>query len=75
MATLILSFILLSAIVGAMAIGVIVKGRPIKGSCGGIASLKMGRACDICGGEQNKCDEAKQSAGDTTQSAQYFEVK
>lgn len=75
METLILSFILLSAIVGAMAIGVIVKGRPIKGSCGGIASLGMGRACDICGGEQDKCDKARQPAGDKPQSAQYFEVK
>lgn len=57
MTTIFLTFFVLLLVVAGMAIGVIVQGKPIKGSCGGIASLGMGRACDICGGDKNKCDE------------------
>lgn len=59
MATVILSFIILALVITGMAIGVILQGKPIKGSCGGIASLGMGQACDICGGDQQKCDDNK----------------
>lgn len=57
MATIILSFILLGLVMTGMAIGVILKGKPIKGSCGGIGALGMGAACDICGGDANKCEK------------------
>ena len=59
MATVILSFIILALVITGMAIGVILQGKPIKGSCGGIAALGMGQACDICGGDQQKCDDNK----------------
>jgi hypothetical protein len=32
-----------------LAIGLIIKNQPIKGSCGGIANLTDGSTCDICG--------------------------
>lgn len=57
MATLLISFIVLLTVMAAMAIGVILQNKPIKGSCGGIATLGMGKACDICGGDTKKCDE------------------
>lgn len=57
MATLLLSFVVLLTVMVAMAIGVIVQGKPIKGSCGGIGALGMGRACDICGGNTQKCEK------------------
>lgn len=70
MTTFLLSFVLLLMVMAAMAIGVIIQGKPIKGSCGGIASLGMGKACDICGGNTKKCEEEtkKQAAelGDTS---------
>jgi hypothetical protein len=56
MLTVVLTFMLLIFIVLGMAIGVIFRGQPIKGSCGGIASLGMSEGCDICGGDKNKCD-------------------
>lgn len=57
MATILISFVLLATVMAAMAIGVILRGKPIKGSCGGISSLGMGAACDICGGDSSKCEK------------------
>lgn len=57
MATLILSIVIFVIVVGAMAIGVILGRKPIKGSCGGMSSLGMDTACDICGGDTKKCEE------------------
>ncbi|NRB41160.1 MAG: (Na+)-NQR maturation NqrM [Pseudomonadales bacterium] len=39
-----------------MATGLIIKGQPLKGSCGGVAKLMGYEECDICGGNPNKCD-------------------
>lgn len=55
--------IVLLAIVGAMAVGVIMGRKPIAGSCGGIGAA-LGEddyVCDICGGDPEKCEE--QSSG------------
>lgn len=57
MATFLFSLIFLLLVVGAMAVGVIFSHKPIKGSCGGIQALGMGRECDICGGDPLQCDE------------------
>ena len=57
METLLLAFILLALVIAGMAIGVILKGKPIKGSCGGMTALGMDTACDICGGDKKKCDD------------------
>ena len=52
-----LAFLVILALVGAMSVGVIFGRNPIKGTCGGMAALKMGSGCDICGGDASKCDE------------------
>ena len=46
-----------------MAIGVIMGKSPLKGSCGGVgAALKESDyVCDLCGGDQKKCDELSPS--------------
>lgn len=44
-------------IILAMSIGVIMGGKPIAGSCGGMASLGMDTACDICGGDKTICED------------------
>tara|TARA_Y100001970_G_scaffold165824_1_gene202794 strand:- start:30975 stop:31154 length:180 start_codon:yes stop_codon:yes gene_type:complete len=42
-------FLLITASFAAIAIGVIVKNKPISGSCGGMANLQDGAPCKICG--------------------------
>lgn len=45
--TLILTFLIISAVIAAMSIGVIAGRAPIKGSCGGL----NGRGCELCSGK------------------------
>jgi len=80
MATILLAFILLGTIMAAMAIGVILQGKPIKGSCGGIAALGMGQDCDICGGDRTKCDSTKKDKANSPKNSAdekkgFYEVK
>ena len=42
-------FLLIAISFAAIAIGVIVKNKPISGSCGGLANIEDGRTCQICG--------------------------
>lgn len=57
MATFIVTFCFIAFVIAAMAIGVIMGKKPITGSCGGMSALGMEMACDICGGDQDICDE------------------
>ncbi len=60
MSTLILTFAIFLTVVAAMAIGVIVNGRAIKGSCGGLNDIDgLGGACDICEGKK-VCEKRKE---------------
>ncbi len=45
--TLLLAFIIISALLALMSIGVIAGRNPIKGSCGGL----NGQGCELCSGE------------------------
>ena len=42
-------FVLIAISFAAIAIGVIVKNKPISGSCGGLANVEDGAPCRICG--------------------------
>lgn len=48
METLIISFILLILVILGMAIGVILNGRTIKGSCGGLNAVAGADKCMVC---------------------------
>ena len=60
METMILSFVILLLIVGGMAIGVLMGGKPIAGSCGGMTALGMDVACDVCKGDPEVCETEQQ---------------
>ncbi len=60
----ILSFVVLMLVVAGMAIGVINGRAPIAGSCGGLNNIGIDGACEICGGDPQKCEnEATTGAG------------
>ena len=58
--TFFLAFILVSALVALMAVGVLFGRKPIAGSCGGMKALGMGMECEICGGDAAKCETESQ---------------
>ena len=49
------AFLLMTLLVGIMAVGVIFGRQPISGSCGGMKALGMEMECEICGGDLDKC--------------------
>ena len=57
MGLFIVTFLVIALVISGMAIGVILGKKPITGSCGGMSALGMKTACDVCGGNQSKCDE------------------
>ena len=54
------SVIFIGIVIAAMAVGVIFSNKPIKGSCGGLATVGMKEGCEICGGGRGKCEENTQ---------------
>lgn len=48
MATIIFSLIVVALSIGGMAIGLILKNKPLQPSCGGIY-LEKGDTCEVCG--------------------------
>ena len=57
--TIMAAVIFIGLLFSAMAVGVILSNKPIKGSCGGLATLGMKEGCEICGG-RGKCEENTQ---------------
>jgi hypothetical protein len=60
METIILTAIVVALIIAAMAVGAIFRGKPISGSCGGLAAIGIDGKCDICGGNPAKCEEEQE---------------
>lgn len=52
---IVLAFMLL--IMAVMAVGVIMGRRPIAGTCGGLNRIGMKEGCDVCGGNDQVCEE------------------
>lgn len=57
MTTLLLTFLVVSTLVGLMCVGLFFGRKPISGSCGGMKALGMDVECEICGGDPNACKE------------------
>ncbi|WP_336366885.1 (Na+)-NQR maturation NqrM [Marinobacter sp. C2H3] len=61
MGTFLLALGIVVFLVAAMSVGVIFGRKPISGTCGGIGALGLGTACEICGGNRQKCEEANET--------------
>ena len=63
MTTILLTIVIFGLIIAGMAIGVLMGGKPIAGSCGGVGAAlgETNYNCDICGGDPNKCEEQRES--------------
>jgi hypothetical protein len=59
MTTLLIVFIVMVLFVVFMSAGILLGGKPISGSCGGMSAVGMKGACDVCGGDLQKCDSIK----------------
>lgn len=67
MATFILAFLVMATVVTIMAIGVIVRQKPIKGTCASLSNLGANGECVICGKKPESPDD--NDCGDTTPSS------
>ncbi|MGB2062940.1 MAG: (Na+)-NQR maturation NqrM [Gammaproteobacteria bacterium] len=58
MNTLLVTFIIMALSFAGLALGLILRNQPIKGSCGGMANLEEGSPCQICGRtDPSNCDK------------------
>lgn len=57
MTLFLISMLVIGLVMAGMAVGVLAGRAPIKGSCGGMGSLGIDTACEICGGDPQRCDE------------------
>ena len=57
MSEIFLGFLIISISFIGLALGLIFRSQPIKGSCGGMANLEEGAECQICGrSDANSCN-------------------
>jgi Uncharacterized protein conserved in bacteria len=66
--TFLLAFVFIAIVITIMSVGVIFGRAPIKGSCGGMGAVGIGAACELCGGDPNRCetefDDVSSSSGE-----------
>lgn len=62
--TIIVAIVLFALLFAAMAIGVILANKPVRGSCGGIGARGTRTDCEICGGDPKRCDDQQRRKPD-----------
>ena len=73
MAVFLVSTLVIGLVIAGMAIGVMFGRPPIKGSCGGMGALGIDTACDLCGGDPNRCDEeTRGGTGDQPDAGKFY---
>ncbi len=63
MSIFLITFLLMTIITIAMAVGVLAGRKPLQGSCGGLNKIDGLGECEICGGDRQKCDELSREQG------------
>lgn len=74
MLTIMIAFAVMLMIVAAMAVGVLLGRKPISGSCGGMSAIGMDGACDVCGGDKNKCEKESKQAAEKSSQADFYDA-
>ena len=74
MSTILVAFGVMLFIVAAMAVGVLKGRKPIAGTCGGMNAIGMEQACDVCGGDQSRCDKESKEAADASDDADFYDA-
>jgi len=72
MTLFLISFIFIALVMAGMAVGVLAGRGPIKGSCGGMGALGIDTACDICGGNPQRCEEETRSTDTKAEPDLYY---
>lgn len=57
--TMIVAVIAFAVLFAAMAVGVLLSNKPVKGSCGGLGAVGLDGECEICGGDRGRCRDEK----------------
>jgi hypothetical protein len=63
MTLFLISLVVIGLVMAGMAVGVMAGRPPIKGSCGGMGALGIDTACELCGGDPQRCDEETRDSG------------
>lgn len=73
MGTFLVTLVVMLLVVAGMAIGVMRGRPPLKGSCGGVGKALGERdyVCDLCGGDEAKCEEKQLTAAGGGKSLAY----
>jgi len=53
---ILLAAVLFLVFFGAMALGLMLRGKPLQGSCGGVAALMGEKSCQYCGRDASTCE-------------------
>ncbi|WP_041523453.1 (Na+)-NQR maturation NqrM [Gilvimarinus agarilyticus] len=64
---LVVLLVMLTVVVG-MSVGVICGRKPLTGSCGGVGKAlgEKDYSCELCGGDEQKCESLKNGVSSTT---------
>lgn len=71
MGMLLVTLFVMLLVVSAMSVGVLFGRKPIAGSCGGVGQA-LGQddyVCDLCGNDENKCEEIRREDSTAKQDA------
>ncbi|RMF14719.1 MAG: (Na+)-NQR maturation NqrM [Candidatus Dadabacteria bacterium] len=57
-----LTLVVFLVVIAAMAVGVLFRRDPIKGSCGGLGAVGLEGECEFCGGDRSDCKRRQPDA-------------
>jgi uncharacterized protein len=72
MALFVITVLVFGLVIGAMAVGVMAGRAPIKGSCGGMGAMGVDTACEICGGNPQRCEEETRTGDSSKKKADLY---